>query len=86
MIAKSNIVPNSDVTHVIREIFQTEFAAHVPSKKLSQNLRKSLEYERAKEDLGEEKTFRSVDYLENLPKEKGKLIEYAENVLKVRLS
>ncbi|KAL0268519.1 UNVERIFIED_CONTAM: hypothetical protein PYX00_010433 [Menopon gallinae] len=82
LIAKSNIIPNLDVTHLIREIFQTEFETHVPSKKLSQNLRKSLEYEKLKEEGEEGKTFRSVNYLESLPSDKGKLLEYAENVLK----
>lgn len=70
LIPKSNIIPNLDVTSLIREVFQNELESDVPSKKLSENLRKSLSYNSAAQDQ-----FQIIN--------RSNLISYAENVYEV---
>lgn len=79
LVPKSNILPNPDTTSIIRHVFQKELESHVPTRKLSENIWRSLEYRQ-----GEEESFNSVEYLENLLGQKDNLIEFAENVLEVR--
>lgn len=66
LIPKSNIIPNLDVTSLIREVFQNEFETELPSKKLSENLKKSLEYATAEDNIQFSNRNNLISYAENI--------------------
>lgn len=81
LIPKSNIVPNLDVTSLIREVFQNEFESDVPSKKLSENLKRAHEFKNnLEEEESEKESYHSLEFLENIKKDRYDLVSYAENI------